>query len=149
MLEGQGLVAMKKRYFVDLFAGCGGLSAGLESEGFVPAYVNEINPDALNTYLSNRERVNPLLGERHHSNDIKQLTQRRGALARLSDDLNADYGIPKDELDLVVGGPPCQGFSVIGHRPELQGDQEAAPIQLPVQGHGAGNRYSKAEGVPF
>ena len=107
---------MKKRYFVDLFAGCGGLSAGLESEGFIPAYVNEINPDALNTYLSNRERVNPLLGERHHSNDIKQLTQGRGALARLSDDLNADYGIPKDELDLVVGGPPCQGFSVIGHR---------------------------------
>ena len=107
---------MKTRYFVDLFAGCGGLSAGLESEGFVPAYVNEINTDALNTYLLNREHVNPLLGERHHSNDIKHLTQKRGALARLSDSLNADYGIPKDELDLVVGGPPCQGFSIIGHR---------------------------------
>ena len=118
---------MKKRYFVDLFAGCGGLSAGLENKGFVPAYVNEINPDALNTYLLNREHVNPLLSERHHSNDIKQMTQRHGALAKLSDSLNADYGIPKDELDLVVGGPPCQGFSVIGHRRSFKVTKKQLP----------------------
>jgi DNA (cytosine-5)-methyltransferase 1 len=37
--------------FIDLFSGCGGLSLGLEQAGFVPVYVNELNSDALNTYL--------------------------------------------------------------------------------------------------
>ena len=40
-----------KKYFIDLFAGCGGLSLGLEQAGFTPAFVNELNDDALNTYL--------------------------------------------------------------------------------------------------
>jgi len=40
--------------FIDLFAGCGGLSLGMEQAGFTPVYVNEINKDALSTYLINR-----------------------------------------------------------------------------------------------
>ena len=40
---------------IDLFAGCGGLSLGLEQAGFLPVFVNELNPDALTTYLQNRE----------------------------------------------------------------------------------------------
>ena len=32
-----------KKYFIDLFAGCGGLSLGLEQAGFTPAFVNELN----------------------------------------------------------------------------------------------------------
>ena len=36
--------------FIDLFAGCGGLSLGLEQAGFFPLYVNELNKDALETY---------------------------------------------------------------------------------------------------
>ena len=43
-----------KNPFIDLFAGCGGLSLGLEQAGFNPVYVNELNNDALNTYLVNR-----------------------------------------------------------------------------------------------
>ena len=43
-----------KNSFIDLFAGCGGLSLGLEQAGFNPVYVNELNNDALNTYLVNR-----------------------------------------------------------------------------------------------
>ena len=82
----------------------------------MPAYVNELNNDALNTYLINRDGMNPLLREKYHSNDIKQLTQKRGALSKLRKGMDEDYGISGDELDLVVGGPPCQGFSVIGHR---------------------------------
>ena len=35
--------------FIDLFAGCGGLSLGLEQAGFFPLYVNELNKDALET----------------------------------------------------------------------------------------------------
>ena len=43
--------------FVDLFAGCGGLSLGLEEAGFKPVFVNELNEDALATYLVNRKGV--------------------------------------------------------------------------------------------
>ena len=39
---------------VDLFAGCGGLSLGFENAGFTPIFVNELNTDALSTYLINR-----------------------------------------------------------------------------------------------
>ena len=118
---------MRKKYFVDLFAGCGGLSRGLENAGFVPAYVNEINNDALNTYLTNRDKINPLLRKKHHSNDIKQLVSKRGALLRLVNDLDSDYGVSKGELDLVTGGPPCQGFSIIGHRRSFQISKNQLP----------------------
>ena len=40
-----------KLAFIDLFAGCGGLSLGLENAGFTPIFVNELNKDAL-AYLS-------------------------------------------------------------------------------------------------
>ena len=61
----------KHRYFVDLFAGCGGLSLGLEKSGFTPAYVNEIDPDALESYLINRENEFPLLRKKYNSLDIQ------------------------------------------------------------------------------
>ena len=65
---------MSKKYtFIDLFAGCGGLSLGLEQAGFVPVYVNEINNDALSTYLNNRKEEFPYLEDpKFHSNDIKE-----------------------------------------------------------------------------
>ena len=118
---------MRKRYVVDLFAGCGGLSLGLERSGFTPSYVNELNRDALETYLVNREGRNPLLREKYNSNDIKQLASRRDRLERVSEDMMADYGIPRGELDLVVGGPPCQGFSVIGHRRSFDVQKKELP----------------------
>jgi site-specific DNA-cytosine methylase len=45
--EGAGRTA------VDLFAGCGGLSLGLENAGFTTVFVNELNDDARATYLAN------------------------------------------------------------------------------------------------
>lgn len=105
---------MQRRYFVDLFAGCGGLSLGLERAGFMPAYVNEVNADALETYLVNRDDTNPLLRKKHHGNDILHLNGPR--LDRLAGSLMEDYGIGNGDLDMVTGGPPCQGYSVIGHR---------------------------------
>ena len=47
--------------FIDLFAGCGGLSLGLEQAGFSPVFVNEIDNDALETYLINRDQSFPYL----------------------------------------------------------------------------------------
>lgn len=111
-------------HFVDLFAGCGGLSLGLENVGFTPVFVNELNVDAMNTYRRNRERTAPhLLQSGFHCHDIKELAGKRGALASLRDRISQNFG----EVDLVVGGPPCQGFSGIGHRRSYSVDRELLP----------------------
>ena len=60
--------------FVDLFAGGGGLSLGLEEAGFRPVFVNELNEDALATYLVNRKDEFPYLStEPFFSKDVKDL----------------------------------------------------------------------------
>ena len=65
---------MKKNTLVDLFAGCGGLSLGLEQAGFHPIYVNELNDNALKSYLENRKISHPhLLESESYSNDIKTI----------------------------------------------------------------------------
>ncbi len=62
-----------KLKFIDLFAGCGGLSLGMEQAGFLPLYVNELNKDAIETYLINREEEYPhLRNPNFHSYDIKE-----------------------------------------------------------------------------
>ena len=82
--------------FVDLFAGCGGLSLGLEQAGFTPVFANEIWEPAATTYRMNRE----LAPEQMFVGDIHYLV-----------DHLADFKLPK-HVDLVCGGPPCQGFSM-------------------------------------
>ncbi len=63
----------KQLNFIDLFAGCGGLSLGMEQAGFTPVYVNEINNDALATYLMNRREEFPYLDDpKFHSRNIKE-----------------------------------------------------------------------------
>ena len=66
---------------VDLFAGCGGLSLGFEKANFTPVFVNELNNDALGTYLKNRDHefggmlfnINNAL----HCNDANELKGKR------------------------------------------------------------------------
>lgn len=117
-------------HFVDLFAGCGGLSLGLEIAGFHPVFVNELNRDALDTYLTNRSLSAPKLAlPEFHCHDVKMLVQNRKAIPRLSKHVAAAYGCDPREgaLDLVVGGPPCQGFSGIGHRRSYSVTKEQLP----------------------
>ena len=97
---------------IDLFAGCGGLSLGLEKAGFETVFVNELNADAMDSFLINRAR-NPYLKEKqNHSYDIMELTQNPKALEKLRGRLHKELG----DIGIVCGGPPCQGYSGIGHR---------------------------------
>ena len=88
---------MKQYKFVDLFAGCGGLSLGLQQAGFTPWFVNEIVEQFCNTYKLNHE-----LGDEHYFvGDIAELNQHLD-----------DYQSLLSDITLVCGGPPCQGFSM-------------------------------------
>lgn len=113
---------------VDLFAGCGGLSLGLEEAGFFPVFVNELNDDARETYIRNRETINPLLREPgFQSADVKSMLASRSYVRGLEQRLKEEFRIEHGELDLLVGGPPCQGFSGIGHRRSYSVDKEQLP----------------------
>ncbi len=88
---------LKHLTVVDLFAGCGGLSCGLEMAGFHPILANEINPAYANTYKKNHPDSEVIV------DDIRAVCERN-----LKKSLNLEVG----ELDLLAGGPPCQGFSI-------------------------------------
>lgn len=89
--------------FVDLFAGAGGLSLGLESAGWRPVLGVEMWPDAVRTYCANRGGRDGV-GLGIWDRDIADLG---------TSDL--DERMPNG-VDWVVGGPPCQGFSTVGKR---------------------------------
>ena len=117
-------------HHIDLFAGCGGLSLGLERAGFRPVFVNELSPDARGSYLLNREREYGYLATpEFHCADVKSLVLKDGALRSLKRNLKSEFSIDcsAGELDLVAGGPPCQGFSGIGHRRSYSVDKEQLP----------------------
>jgi DNA (cytosine-5)-methyltransferase 1 len=92
---------------IDLFAGCGGLALGLELVGFCPVLAAELNDSARNTYGRNR----PYLHTKNLFTDVRALRKKStGELRRLLDLKDGEYP------SLLSGGPPCQGFSGIGHR---------------------------------
>lgn len=82
---------------LDLFAGAGGLSEGLREAGFASLYANEISPRYAQTFAANHP--NTLV----ESRDIR-LVDARKVRQRLK--------LRRGELDLIAGGPPCQGFSI-------------------------------------
>lgn len=113
---------------VDLFAGCGGLSLGLEQAGFTPVFVNELNDDARATYIRNRVQRHEWLAEKgFHASDVKGMVLDKKYLPALEKRLKETFGVEHGELDLLVGGPPCQGFSGIGHRRSYSVDKEQLP----------------------
>lgn len=117
-----------KLTLIDLFAGSGGLGLGLEMAGFMPIYVNELDPHARETYLVNRDHQYPLLRSKYNSDDIRAVVGKTGYFTDLIEGFSRDYGLRSaDPVDLVVGGPPCQGFSSVGLRRSFKADKKAMP----------------------
>jgi DNA (cytosine-5)-methyltransferase 1 len=102
---------------VDLFSGCGGLSLGFEMEEFKPLLFSEINISAAKTYMLNRKNLDII-----PVGDIYTLTNDN---LRLLKENWRVKGI--DDVDIVCGGPPCQGYSGIGHRRTFKLEKEEIP----------------------
>lgn len=82
---------------IDLFCGAGGLSLGFTQEGFITSLANDIQDCCVDTYAHNHPetpRDHIVLG------DIKDVVK------------NLDELLAGRSVDIVVGGPPCQGFSM-------------------------------------
>jgi DNA (cytosine-5)-methyltransferase 1 len=88
---------MKSVTCLDLFAGCGGLSNGLVQAGIQVRWANELDGHAAETYRQSHSGCNVF------EEDVNVLYRRMR---------DGDKDLPQPgEVDLVVGGPPCQGFS--------------------------------------
>jgi DNA (cytosine-5)-methyltransferase 1 len=92
--------------YISLYAGAGGLDIGFALAGFKPVWVSELDSDALATH---HEVFKDLSLDRPHLANLAY-TSRGGDLLALTNDELPGPG----SADLVIGGPPCQGFSVAG-----------------------------------
>lgn len=90
-------VTLRRPTVLDLFSGCGGLSFGFASEGFEILAGVDSWQDALITFAKNHPSAMAVAADLGDPSVIKEFAS-----------------LP--ELDVVVGGPPCQGFSLSGKR---------------------------------
>lgn len=87
----------QKHYLIDLFCGAGGLSLGFENAGFDVLYANDIDKHSISTYKKNRPETNQ---ENIICSDIEVFLKEKAS------------ELKKNTCDIVIGGPPCQGFSM-------------------------------------
>jgi DNA (cytosine-5)-methyltransferase 1 len=90
----------KKFKVVSLFSGCGGLDLGFINAGFEVVWANDFFPDAVNTYKKN-------IGEHIVLGDITKIPSSE---------------IP-DDFDILLGGFPCQGFSIANKKRSMEDER--------------------------
>ena len=98
---------MKNKFTsIDLFAGVGGLSLGLQNAGFQTLFANEFDSEIGESFQNNFKDTNVLI------EDIRNIDLKK---------ISSQFSIKKD-VDLIVGGPPCQGFSM-ANRKRIENDE--------------------------
>ena len=90
---------------IDLFAGVGGLSLGFEQAGFHVVLANEYDNEIATAYRQNHHETKMVVG------DITAL------------DLENTFGTFAGKIDVIIGGPPCQGFSQKGQRKTIHDER--------------------------
>lgn len=86
---------------IDLFSGAGGLTLGLLNAGFNVALASDWSLGCAHT----------------HRRNFPDVPFRRADISKVSgEEILAQSGLMRGELDLLIGGPPCQGFSIMGQR---------------------------------
>lgn len=90
---------MKKYKVIDLFCGCGGLSDGFIKAGYDIVLGIDCWKDAIETFRYNHKNSKGLVAD---------------LFVESPEDINKELRV--DGVDLIIGGPPCQGFSIAGKR---------------------------------
>lgn len=96
------MIKKKKLKVIDLFSGVGGLSYGFaHDDNFEIVAANEILPNMTKAYSLNHPTA------KVYAEDIKYFNARK---------IEKDLNIKANEIDIIVGGPPCQAYSTVGKR---------------------------------
>lgn len=106
------MVSTDNRYFIDLFAGCGGLSLGLMRAGWQGLFAIEKSPDAFLTLRHNLINNNV----EGTFNWPEWLPCKEMTTSDIIDNFSSELKALRGKVDLIAGGPPCQGFSFAGRR---------------------------------
>jgi DNA (cytosine-5)-methyltransferase 1 len=97
--------------YIDLFAGCGGLSLGLGDAGWKGIFAVEKDDMAFSTF-----KHNLIDGKFNHFNWPSWLPQKETTIQELLGRYPDKLASLNGKVDLIAGGPPCQGFSLAGKR---------------------------------
>lgn len=97
---------------VSLFSGCGGLDIGFEAAGFSVKFMADILKEASQTLRHNHPK-SFVYGHPFYSGDISELS---------ADFIHSNTSINQGEVDMMIGGPPCQPFSVAAAQRFLKTD---------------------------
>lgn len=98
---------MKRYQVLDLFSGAGGMAEGFLQAGFDIPFASDRSPQAALTYeYRHREQLGYKLD--YFCGDVQELAEEKNLKQFLGENIN--------NLDVVCGGPPCQGFSMAGKR---------------------------------
>ena len=105
---------MKSLTAIDAFCGAGGLSIGLADVGFDILLGFDVDKKCIETLIKN-------------SNTIQHTVLQSDVREMLGGELLKHAKISKGELDLLAGGPPCQGFSI---QRTIGGDSDARNLLI-------------------